>query len=70
MADDLIPGEDYYEENGLLVFTARYHLKRGYCCNSGCHHCPYDENGHPRPEQALDQNPLRQQGERATGPLD
>lgn len=33
--------EDFYEENGFLVFTARYHLKRGYCCESGCRHCPY-----------------------------
>jgi hypothetical protein len=33
--------EDFYMENGLLVFTASYHLKRGYCCNSGCRHCPY-----------------------------
>lgn len=33
--------EDFYYENGLLVFTAAYHLKRGYCCNSGCRHCPY-----------------------------
>lgn len=33
--------EDFYMENGLLVFTAAYHLKRGYCCNSGCRHCPY-----------------------------
>jgi hypothetical protein len=23
------------------VFTAAYHLKRGYCCNSDCRHCPY-----------------------------
>jgi len=34
--------EDYYLENGLLVFTAAYHLKRGYCCGSGCRHCPYE----------------------------
>ena len=34
--------EDYYLENGLLVFTAAYHLKRGYCCGSGCRHCPFD----------------------------
>ncbi|MFZ0305705.1 MAG: DUF5522 domain-containing protein [Terracidiphilus sp.] len=34
--------EDYYTENGLMVFTAAYHLKRGYCCGSGCRHCPYD----------------------------
>jgi hypothetical protein len=33
--------EDFYYENGLLVFTAAYHLKRGFCCNSGCRHCPY-----------------------------
>lgn len=34
-------GEDYYIENGLYVFTEEYHLKRGYCCGSGCRHCPY-----------------------------
>ncbi|TDQ14936.1 hypothetical protein DFQ04_2817 [Algoriphagus boseongensis] len=34
--------EDYYiNENGLMVFTEKYHLKRGYCCGSGCKHCPY-----------------------------
>jgi hypothetical protein len=27
-----------------LVFTATYHLKRGYCCNSGCRHCPYGDS--------------------------
>ena len=36
-------GEDYYIENGLYVFTAKYHLKRGCCCGSGCRHCPYKE---------------------------
>ncbi|WP_247232455.1 DUF5522 domain-containing protein [Telluribacter sp. SYSU D00476] len=34
--------EDYYlNEKGLMVFTEHYHLKRGYCCKSGCLHCPY-----------------------------
>lgn len=33
---------DYYFENGLLVYTAAYHLKRGHCCGSGCRHCPYE----------------------------
>lgn len=33
---------DFSIENGLLVFTAAYHLKRGYCCGSGCRHCPYE----------------------------
>ncbi|MFM8413205.1 MAG: DUF5522 domain-containing protein [Planctomycetota bacterium] len=33
---------DSYFENGLLVFTAAYHLARGSCCGSGCRHCPYE----------------------------
>ena len=33
--------EDFYYEGPYMVFTAAYHLKRGYCCNSGCRHCPY-----------------------------
>lgn len=42
MADKLIEGEDYYlDEQGMFVFTEKYHLKRGYCCKSGCKHCPY-----------------------------
>lgn len=36
-----VEGEDYYMEGDRLVFTAAYHLKRGYCCNSKCRHCPY-----------------------------
>ncbi|UJF30324.1 DUF5522 domain-containing protein [Kaistella sp. 97-N-M2] len=31
----------YYNEHGYKVFTEAYHLKRGYCCKSGCKHCPY-----------------------------
>lgn len=38
----LVQGEDYYiNEQGNWVITAAYHLKRGYCCNNGCKHCPY-----------------------------
>ncbi len=34
--------EDYYlSDEGYIVFTEKYHLKRGYCCKSGCKHCPY-----------------------------
>jgi hypothetical protein len=36
-----LDGEDYYMDGPYLVFTAAYHLKRGYCCGSGCRHCPY-----------------------------
>jgi 2-iminoacetate synthase ThiH len=40
---DLVEGKEYYldEATGYLVFTAYYHLKRGYCCHSGCRHCPF-----------------------------
>jgi len=38
---ELIEGIDYYVENGLFVFTAEYLRERGYCCTSGCRHCPY-----------------------------
>ncbi|MDQ4139359.1 MAG: DUF5522 domain-containing protein [Bacteroidota bacterium] len=37
----LEPGDFYFNEQGLMVFTATYHLKRGYCCKNGCKHCPY-----------------------------
>ncbi|MBO3699233.1 DUF5522 domain-containing protein [Roseivirga sp. E12] len=34
--------EDYYiGKDGKLVFTELYLLKRGYCCQNGCRHCPY-----------------------------
>ncbi|WP_165601958.1 DUF5522 domain-containing protein, partial [Chryseobacterium contaminans] len=39
---DIKEGEDfYYNEQGYKVFTEKFHLKRGYCCKSGCRHCPY-----------------------------
>ena len=31
----------YYNEQGYKVFTESYHLKRGYCCKSGCKHFSY-----------------------------
>jgi hypothetical protein len=37
----LILGDDYYLEGAAIVFTAAYHLRRGYCCGNGCRHCPY-----------------------------
>ncbi|MEQ8359354.1 MAG: DUF5522 domain-containing protein [Cytophagales bacterium] len=36
-----VEGIDFYMGKGNLVFTQWYHLKRGYCCESGCRHCPY-----------------------------
>lgn len=42
--EPLVEGVDFYWENGLFVFTELYHKKRGYCCGSGCRHCPYGIN--------------------------
>ncbi|MAR33232.1 MAG: hypothetical protein CMK35_06190 [Porticoccaceae bacterium] len=39
---ELIEGEHYYFDGGLMVLTERYHLARGYCCGNACRHCPYD----------------------------
>lgn len=41
LADAGLEPGDAYLEAGLLVFTAQFHQRRGYCCNSGCRHCPY-----------------------------
>lgn len=40
----LDPEDFYNSEDGYIVFTEKYHLKRGYCCKSGCKHCPYGYN--------------------------
>jgi len=37
-------GEYYLTEEGYRVFTEKFHLKRGYCCQNGCRHCPYGFN--------------------------
>ena len=38
----LEPGDYYMNEQGYMVFTEQYHLKRGFCCGSKCEHCPYN----------------------------
>lgn len=50
----LIEGVDYVMEGPYLVFTAAYHLKRGYCCGNQCRNCPW-RNG----ESAEAQHPDR-----------
>lgn len=36
------PGDSYTDPaTGLMVMTARYLLRRGYCCGNDCRHCPY-----------------------------
>jgi hypothetical protein len=39
---DKLEKDDYYMTvDGYIVFTEKYLLKRGYCCDNGCRHCPY-----------------------------
>ncbi len=39
--NSLDPEDFYKSDQGYIVFTEKYHLKRGYCCKSNCRHCPY-----------------------------
>ena len=50
MADlnDLVEGRDFYYDGPYMVFTAEYLRRRGYCCGSGCRHCPYNEDEQKR----------------------
>ena len=41
-AETFVEGLDFYFEDGLMVLTRRYLANRGYCCENGCRHCPYD----------------------------
>jgi Family of unknown function (DUF5522) len=43
----------YYNENGLMVLTEKYHLERGFCCGNGCLHCPYDYVNVPMPQKEI-----------------
>ena len=41
-ATNQLNSDEYYiSKGGYIVFTKKYHLKRGYCCQSDCKHCPY-----------------------------
>jgi 2-iminoacetate synthase ThiH len=49
-----IEGEDfYYNEQGFIVLTAKYHLYRGHCCGNGCKHCPFEKPPQTPPEEGL-----------------
>ncbi len=50
--NNLIEGVDfYYNEDGFLVFTEKFHLQKGICCGNGCKHCPYDFKNVPEPKR-------------------
>ncbi len=48
--EHLVENEDYYyNEQGYIVLTKSFHLKKGYCCGNGCKHCPFDYEAVPEP---------------------
>ena len=52
MKNQLTEGEDYYYNGqGYIVLTAKYHLERGHCCGNGCLHCPYNYINVPEPKR-------------------
>ena len=52
MSNNLVEGEDYYfNEDGYIVLTEKYHLQKGFCCGNGCKHCPYDYEAVPEPKR-------------------
>ena len=43
MNNKLVEGEDnYFNAEGYMVLTEKYHLEKGYCCGNGCKHCPFN----------------------------
>ena len=49
----LVEGEDYYyNDQGYIVLTESFHLKKGYCCGNGCKHCPYQFVNVPEPRRS------------------
>jgi hypothetical protein len=51
--EPLVEGDDFYREGPYVVFTEAYHRRRGYCCGSGCRHCPW-RNKQDRPAESLE----------------
>ena len=54
MKNHLVEGEDYYyNEDGYMVLTEKYHLEKGSCCGYGCMHCPYAYENVEEPKRSL-----------------
>lgn len=53
----LMEGRDFSWEKGLMVMTAAYLLRRGYCCESGCRNCPYDRSSRPNNQEPTNEFP-------------
>ena len=53
MKDNLSEEEDFfYNSEGYIVLTEKYHLERGYCCGNGCLQCPYNYKNVPEPKRS------------------
>lgn len=38
---EFVKGIDYTIEDGKVVMTEAFHIKRGKCCGNSCKNCPY-----------------------------
>lgn len=53
MSKPLVENVDFYfNKEGLMVLTEKFHLDRGYCCGNGCLHCPYNYERVPEPKRS------------------
>jgi hypothetical protein len=55
----LVEGEDFYWEGTVMVFTARFLSRRGYCCGNGCRHCPYGFEKEGREDEVVEKSEAR-----------
>ncbi len=54
MKKQLEEGVDFYfNEQGFMVLTEKYHLEKGFCCGNGCLHCPFEYDNVPEPRRSL-----------------
>ncbi|MFZ9387584.1 MAG: DUF5522 domain-containing protein [Chitinophagaceae bacterium] len=42
----------YFNQEGYVVLTEKYHIERGYCCGNGCRHCPFQFENVPEPRRS------------------
>jgi hypothetical protein len=49
----MVEGEDFYfNDEGFIVLTEKYHLYKGFCCGNGCKHCPFNYESVPEPKRS------------------
>jgi hypothetical protein len=61
--ESFVEGVHYYiNEEGLVVFTERYLMERGYCCGNGCKHCPYNYENVSEPKRSELRKAIKNQG--------